>query len=107
MRNREGMMKSYAVMVTIVILGLLSALVVVSSNSNEAAESALTGETVTIDQQDLQDIEDMIKRLEIRIVALESDIFGSTGLTGHPFRENSVEGWISDLDARLSQLEAQ
>ena len=100
-------MKSYAVIITIAVLGLLSALVVVSSNGNEAAESALTGETVTVDQQDLQDIEDMMKRLEIRIVALESDIFGSTGLTGHPFKENSVEGWINELDARLSQLEGQ
>ena len=100
-------MKSYAVIITIAVLGLLSALVVVSSNGNEAAESALTGEPVTVDQQDLQDIEDMMKRLEIRIVALESDIFGSTGLTGHPFKENSVEGWINELDARLSQLEGQ
>ncbi len=98
-------MRSYAIIITIAVLGLLSALVVVSSDNTNGAQLTTEGETQTV-EQDIQDIKDMMKRLEIRIVALESDIFGSTGISGNPFSENSVEGWISELDARLDALES-
>jgi hypothetical protein len=97
-------MRSYITIVIIAILALLSALVVMSAGTSESNEPEYT-HTGTAEETTLQNLEDMITNLEIRISSIEADIFGSSAFRGDPFSENSIEGWIINLDSRLADLE--
>jgi ABC-type bacteriocin/lantibiotic exporter with double-glycine peptidase domain len=97
-------MKSYLTMVVIAILALLSALVVVSASGSEGELSPASQSAA--DETTIQ-VEDLIKALEIKMNALESEIFGSSGYTGNPVKTNSIEGWIINLDQRVTDLESQ
>lgn len=98
-------MKSYVTMVVIAILALLSALVVVSASGTEGELSPAS--QAAADETTIQDLEDLIEALEIKLNALESEIFGSSGYSGNPLKTNSIEGWIINLDQRVTDLESQ